>query len=545
LFGSQPALLLGDKNGLTLQNLDSWLTTTSGVRTFNHIADAADYDRDGDLDIVVACFWDFRIYQNSGPAKFTWREDVLPAKFNNNEYSVSGTTFIELNGQYAIVAGAYRHWPGDMKTLPLSVLTQQNGQFVESYTLARPNLGHGRERNYGTSDMFNIDLNGDGREDLLVVWETEPSGGIDDGMSDMSGTPRTARYSDLGNTIFSVYFQDASGKLVADNTFYNGDNTAGAPLFFEDFNLDGYVDFWISSFFARPNNFDRYVFINDGTGHFAHPKTPIFNTNESFADWYTLSPFFFDANNDGAIDVVTTRGVFPNPPTRTIGEEVRTFLSDSPAYNINDNNKLITAIADKTWDGGTGVDTAVFSGKFIDYTFINNNLGIITTTDNVSGRDGQDCFINVERFKFKDCVIGLSDHSLDSDICKIAVSVGAKIIEKHIALDGQKKGLDLAFSLKGKEIRKFKDDIKKTHLLLGKNYFYRTKNETANKKSKRSIYSIDKIEKNEKFSKKNIKLIRPANGLAPEYYLKILGKRSNKLISSGLPIRKEFIKNIK
>jgi hypothetical protein len=402
-----PALLLGGKNGLTWQNLDSWLTNTNGVRTFNHIADAADYDRDGDLDIVVACFFDFRIYQNSGLAKFTWREDTLPAKFNNYEYSVSGTSFIELNGQYAIVAGAYRTWPGDMKTLPLSVLTQQNGQFIESYTLARPNLGSARERNYGASDMFNMDLNGDGREDLLVVWETEQSGGIDDGLSNMSGTPQTARYSDLGNSVFSVYFQDASGKLVADNTFYNGDNTAGAPLFFEDFNLDGYVDFWISSYFARPTNFDQYVFINDGTGHFAHPKTPMFSTKESFPDWYTLSPFFFDANNDGAIDVVATRGVFPTPPSRTIGEEVRTFLSDSPAFNINGNNQFITTLANKTWDGGAGTDTAIFSGRFSDYTLTASKNNSWSTVDKLVGRDGQDSFLNIERLKFTDTNIAL------------------------------------------------------------------------------------------------------------------------------------------
>ena len=144
--------------------------------------------------------------------------------------------------------------------------------------------------------------------------------------------------------------------------------------------------------------------------------------------------------------------------------------------------------------------------------------------------------------KFTDCVIGLSDHSLDSDICKIAVAVGAKIIEKHVALSGQKKGLDLAFSLKGKEIRQFKNDINKAHSLLGKNHFYRTKNEKANLRGRRSIYSINKIEKNERFSENNIKLIRPANGLAPEYYFKIIGKRSTKLINTGMPIIKEFIK---
>jgi hypothetical protein len=409
--GNVPALLLGGKDGLTWQKLDSWLTNTSGTNTFNHIADAADYDRDGDLDIVVACFWDFRIYQNSGPAQFTWREDLVPAKFNNNEYSASGTTFIELNGQYAIVAGAYRTWPGDMKTLPLSVLTQQNGQFVEAYTLARPNLGSGRERNYGASDMFNMDLNGDGREDLLVVWETEPSGGINDGLSNLSGNPQVSRYSDLGDSVFSVYFQDASGKLVADNTFYTGDPTAGAPLFFEDFNLDGYVDFWITSYFGRPHTFDKFVFINDGTGHFTNPKTPMFNipySKEFFANYYTISPFFFDANNDGAIDVVATGGVYPDPPTRTIGEEVRTFLSESPAYDINGNNKFIASLADKTFDGGAGVDTAIFSGKFSDYTITANALGQLTIIDKVLGRDGKDSFVNVEKFKWDNGVIDVN-----------------------------------------------------------------------------------------------------------------------------------------
>jgi len=150
--------------------------------------------------------------------------------------------------------------------------------------------------------------------------------------------------------------------------------------------------------------------------------------------------------------------------------------------------------------------------------------------------------IIIMKEKFKDCVIGLSDHSLDSDICKVAISVGAKIIEKHIALDGQKKGLDLAFSLKGKEIKNFKNDIKKSFMLLGKDYFYRTIKEKVNLNSRRSIYSINKIEKGEKFSENNIKLIRPANGLAPEYYFKIIGKKSSKKINSGMPIRKEYIK---
>ena len=42
--------------------------------------------------------------------------------------------------------------------------------------------------------------------------------------------------------------------------------------------------------------------------------------------------------------------------------------------------------------------------------------------------------------KYK-CEIGFSDHSNNIEIAKIALSLGATIFEKHVALDGQKKVL--------------------------------------------------------------------------------------------------------
>ena len=49
----------------------------------------------------------------------------------------------------------------------------------------------------------------------------------------------------------------------------------------------------------------------------------------------------------------------------------------------------------------------------------------------------------------------------------LAISRGARVIEKHIALENQKDGLDIDFSIKGKEIRKFKDDMLKAWTLIG------------------------------------------------------------------------------
>ena len=47
----------------------------------------------------------------------------------------------------------------------------------------------------------------------------------------------------------------------------------------------------------------------------------------------------------------------------------------------------------------------------------------------------------------------MSDHSLDNKIAFASIAAGAEVIEKHIALEGQKRGLDIEFSLKGKKLK--------------------------------------------------------------------------------------------
>ena len=149
---------------------------------------------------------------------------------------------------------------------------------------------------------------------------------------------------------------------------------------------------------------------------------------------------------------------------------------------------------------------------------------------------------NIQILKKKyDCEIGFSDHSNDVDIAKLALSMGATIFEKHIALEGQKKGFDIKFSLKGSEIKRFKNELVNANKILGRESFIRKKNEMDNLKYRRSIYAIKDIKKGEKFTDKNIKTIRPAYGLNPNYYFKILNKKSKKNIKAGTPLNKKFI----
>ena len=149
--------------------------------------------------------------------------------------------------------------------------------------------------------------------------------------------------------------------------------------------------------------------------------------------------------------------------------------------------------------------------------------------------------IKILKNNFK-CPIGFSDHSTDNSVAMLAVSMGARVVEKHIALDNQKKGFDINFSLKGKEIKKFKEDILKSWKLMGKEKFFRSKREFVNKKFQRSIYVIKEIKKNDKFSKHNIKRIRPGFSLTAHKWEYIIGKKSNKNLTIGSRIRLKDIK---
>ncbi len=152
--------------------------------------------------------------------------------------------------------------------------------------------------------------------------------------------------------------------------------------------------------------------------------------------------------------------------------------------------------------------------------------------------------IKILKDKFK-CTVGISDHSKDNRVAIASVASGARVIEKHIALDNQKIGFDIDFSLKGKEIKKFKNDIDVALKLLGKNVFFRNKSENKSKIFRRSIFTTKDIRKGEKFTKDNIRVIRPGFGLEPKYYNTILNKKSPSNILKNEPLKPVLFKKLK
>jgi pseudaminic acid synthase len=155
-------------------------------------------------------------------------------------------------------------------------------------------------------------------------------------------------------------------------------------------------------------------------------------------------------------------------------------------------------------------------------------------------------FHNIRILKERyNCKVGFSDHSTDNRVVAMAIAAGAEVIEKHIALENQKKGFDLAFSIKGKEIKNYAKIIKDSYLMMGREYFFRNKSENQSLKFRRSIYAVLDIKKGEKFTKKNIRVIRPGYGVEPFYYEKILNRICPQNIKSETAISKKILRLLK
>ena len=147
--------------------------------------------------------------------------------------------------------------------------------------------------------------------------------------------------------------------------------------------------------------------------------------------------------------------------------------------------------------------------------------------------------IKILKEKFK-CRIGLSDHSIGSEVAKLSLIMGAEVFEKHIALQNQRKGHDIKFSARGDQILAYKNELNDTYKLLNKESFYRSKSELENLIFRRSIFAIKNIKKGEKFTKINIKTFRPNIGLSADKYLELIKKKAPYNINKHSAIKKNI-----
>lgn len=138
-------------------------------------------------------------------------------------------------------------------------------------------------------------------------------------------------------------------------------------------------------------------------------------------------------------------------------------------------------------------------------------------------------------------VAGLSDHTLGSAVPVAAVSLGAKIIEKHFTLDRNDGGVDSFFSLEPDEFSKMVADIRIVEKALGSVSYTRSEKEQKNLCFRRSLFAVRDIKAGEAISLQSVRSIRPGYGLSPKFIDLVTSKKAAKDIKRGSAITWELI----
>jgi N,N'-diacetyllegionaminate synthase len=123
--------------------------------------------------------------------------------------------------------------------------------------------------------------------------------------------------------------------------------------------------------------------------------------------------------------------------------------------------------------------------------------------------------------------IGYSDHTLGIEVSLAAVSIGAKIIEKHFTLNKNFKGPDHKASLDVNELKVMIKSIRNIEKSFGSDEKKLTKSESKNIRYVRKFIVAKKtIKKGDRFSTNNLTIKRSGGGISPMLWKKLLGKKS-------------------
>mgnify|MGYP002624324864 FL=1 len=134
--------------------------------------------------------------------------------------------------------------------------------------------------------------------------------------------------------------------------------------------------------------------------------------------------------------------------------------------------------------------------------------------------------------------VGVSDHTMGYIVPMTAVALGARIIEKHFILDRSLGGADSAFSMEPAEFRQMVDNVRDVEKTFG---YVKSEITDHDRAKRRAIYATEDIHPGDTFSWENTRSFRPADGLSPVYYEKMLGQKAKRFIPKGEPLQIEDI----
>ncbi|MGR3766077.1 N-acetylneuraminate synthase [Rossellomorea sp. NS-SX7] len=134
-------------------------------------------------------------------------------------------------------------------------------------------------------------------------------------------------------------------------------------------------------------------------------------------------------------------------------------------------------------------------------------------------------------------ITGYSDHTLGNEVSISAVTLGAKIIERHFTLDQELPGPDHKASLEPKDLKDLIKSVRHVEAALGDGIKKCMPSEEPTKKvARKSLIALKNIEPGDTFTEENIGIKRPGDGIEPKFMPLLLGRKAKNAIKEDRTI---------
>lgn len=139
--------------------------------------------------------------------------------------------------------------------------------------------------------------------------------------------------------------------------------------------------------------------------------------------------------------------------------------------------------------------------------------------------------------------VGISDHTQGHIAPVVAVSLGAKVVEKHFILDRSVGGPDANFSMTPDEFKEMVGAVRAAESALGKIDYSLSPASLRSAYFKRSLFVSSDVKSGDVITETNVRSVRPSVGLAPGEIKNLLGRRFNRNVIMGTPLTLEMLES--
>lgn len=135
-----------------------------------------------------------------------------------------------------------------------------------------------------------------------------------------------------------------------------------------------------------------------------------------------------------------------------------------------------------------------------------------------------------------DVAVGLSDHTMNHVAASAATALGACMIEKHVILDRTMGGPDAGFSLEPTELAELVQLIRQTESALGSVTYELDEQAMRSRRFARSLFVVEDVKAGEVVTARNVRSIRPSDGLSPALHDSMIGLVFAQDVEAGTPL---------